>query len=1316
VGSGSGPASGQKAGNRPTRFGAPSGRGRRGLHLPRHLVSAGEDRGQVARAARATAQGWPLRGRLQGHLAAPPASHFLSSYPLRLDLAGACNINCAIVLVVVRAYTSIILERFPLLPNAMNADILKRVVRAIADRSHDDLDRLAKKMVEGERRAGHAHLAEELEALLQHSPKAANDLAPPTAQPLRELPTSRRLRENLVTLYPRESLEHHMVLPNAIEERFSRIEQEYAARDRLANYGLKPRKTVLLHGFPGCGKSLGAKRLAWNTGLPLMKVRFDALLSSYFGESAANLRSVFDAARERPCVLLLDECDFIARSRTSTKDIGEASRIVNALLQLMEEYDAPGLLVATTNIESSLDEALFRRFDDVFQIPLPGPEEIEKLLHTTLSSLATSPTIPWKDVVASLANFSAAQVVKVARDAAKSAVLSGKKIVELHNIKRAVSEVRSASSEAWLSMPINHHFQHLPLLLSFKGPARLHGGGNESEQTKNNRQNRNAHSNSLGSSARGASAAWQARQDERGKQKLPEISAGVPLILEVDTSLEIDELRHHLGFEIICEQEDGYIIVASKDIHLQAFLQKIQDFTQNIKGSSAVAKIHRIYDESDGRTRLERILNEVLARWPFKEDSVYIFDFGITCLGTKEIPSPIKRRNKESNEKWALREAAWSSLRSAAYEEWDAIKSSREDEIVYFVESYGGEILRNVDGLAKDADLPDSFSVRIEMSGRGMADFIQNYAYIFEVVEPDDIDSPQRSREVTEQAKQELTMIPPEPQMPRVCVIDSGIQEGHYLLEPAIEKSASYCFLPSKQGDVADYVPSGGHGTRVAGAVLYGETLPQKGEVRLRVWLQNARVLDENCAIPNRLFPPAVLCGVVEKYYSKYKTRIFNHSINARVPCRLRHMSAWAAEIDWLCEQYDILIVQSAGNVSGVENYLYDGKVYPYYLDEHSCRIANPAQSLQALTVGSVAYEAFKNKDLRSFASERGQPSSFSRSGFGIWSVIKPEVVEYGGDNLRNGSAPPDVTTPDVGQNCYPELVRSTLHGNGPAFARDHVGTSYAAPKVAHIAARVQEVLPAEPAILYKTLVVQSARWPTWTTDASPEDRASIIRWIGYGVPDVERATTNTDYRTTLVSAGTKHVKAGECDIYQVPIPASMRRPSDEYDILIEVTLSYIAKPRRTRRYLRRYLSVWVDWISSNLGESLLSFRSRAIKTIERPTGETKGSSLPWTLNISSDSGSVQGTRRSAGTVQKDWAVVKSNALPDHFCIAVRGHEGWSNDPDSSARYCLAVSFEVINSDLAIYDSIRVEINNLQAELDVQEGQGEVEMEVDVEH
>ena len=333
----------------------------------------------------------------------------------------------------------------------MNADILKRVVRAISEGAQDDLDRLAVKIVEGERKTGHLRLAEQLDAILkQPRPKRPAPGAPVVdmERTLKELPLSRRHGESLATLLPTDALEHHMVLPAAIEERFARIESEYAARDRLRTYGLKPRKTILLYGPPGCGKSLGAKRLAWNIGLPLMKVRFDVLISSYFGESASNLRSIFLAAKERPCVLLLDECDFIARSRINSKDIGEASRIVNALLQLMEEYDAPGLLVATTNVESALDPALFRRFDDVFMVPLPGAAEIEKLLRTTLATVKLAEPISWSKLVEKLTGASAAMVVKAAQDAAKAAVLSGKQFVTQADLLLSITEQRRGDTAA----------------------------------------------------------------------------------------------------------------------------------------------------------------------------------------------------------------------------------------------------------------------------------------------------------------------------------------------------------------------------------------------------------------------------------------------------------------------------------------------------------------------------------------------------------------------------------------------------------------------------------------------------------------------------------------------------------------------------------------------------------------------------------------------------------------------------------------------------------------------------------------------------
>jgi SpoVK/Ycf46/Vps4 family AAA+-type ATPase len=326
----------------------------------------------------------------------------------------------------------------------MNADIIKRIVQAIAEGSQGDLDRLAQKVVERERQRGHAKLADQLQAILR---RPRNRKPTPAAAlrdklTLKELPLSRRHGESLAEILPRESLEHYMVLPAETEARFARIECEFAARERLGVFGLRPRKTVLLYGPPGCGKSLGAKRLAWNTGLPLMKVRFDALISSYFGESAANLRSIFNAAKERACVLLIDECDFIARSRLNTKDIGEASRIVNSLLQLMEEYDAPGLLVATTNVESSLDPAIFRRFDDVFLVPLPGPTEIEKLLRMTLSAIQVAEPIHWSMLVEQLSGASAAMVVKASQDAAKAAVLHGPKTVTEPLLRQAIAEQR----------------------------------------------------------------------------------------------------------------------------------------------------------------------------------------------------------------------------------------------------------------------------------------------------------------------------------------------------------------------------------------------------------------------------------------------------------------------------------------------------------------------------------------------------------------------------------------------------------------------------------------------------------------------------------------------------------------------------------------------------------------------------------------------------------------------------------------------------------------------------------------------------------
>lgn len=304
----------------------------------------------------------------------------------------------------------------------MDARLLKRLFRAMGE-GGAALGTVAAEIVESERRRGHTRLAADLEVIGRNVSKA--QAAPRTAEggAVRELRPLSKRQELLANLTPPDQLPHSMVLAPNVEERFARIEQEFAARERLALNGLEPRRRVLLYGPPGCGKTLGAQRLAWTTGLPLLKVRFDSLVSSLFGETASNLRRVFEYVGGRPSVLLLDECDYIARSRTARFDIGEASRIVNTLLQMLEEFNGPGLVVATTNIDKALDEALFRRFDDAFMLPLPKEAEVQELLKLSLSAMTVEGGPVLARVTKSLVGESAAAVVKVARDAAKLAVL-----------------------------------------------------------------------------------------------------------------------------------------------------------------------------------------------------------------------------------------------------------------------------------------------------------------------------------------------------------------------------------------------------------------------------------------------------------------------------------------------------------------------------------------------------------------------------------------------------------------------------------------------------------------------------------------------------------------------------------------------------------------------------------------------------------------------------------------------------------------------------------------------------------------------------
>ena len=837
-------------------------------------------------------------------------------------------------------------------------------------------------------------------------------------------------------------------------------------------------------------------------------------------------------------------------------------------------------------------------------------------------------------------------------------------------------------------------FPHLPIPLTLTGPAYFPPRQTAPNRTDANRANPIQHSQSLEGAALSVVNDLTRRRSARTAPPTATLPAETPLLLEIQPDVDLDFLRSAFGFELLSEEENGFVIVTSKDVDLSDFMAKIRAFGGGEYGSGQTAKVYQLFPDE---TRWQHILSpDLLEMWPLRDTQEYIVDISVACGGDLKFPELTKPDDDDTAEKLQRRKEAFDKRRQEYYNATDKLQIERSDDLERLVGVYGGEILDQNQPTQDDGSSSDWFTDRVKISGLGLRDLAYNYPFIIEISFPDDLSPISGTDIAPDETPPPIDLFPPRLNAPAVCVIDSGIQEQHRLLAPAIDSSSSRCFLPGcSPSDVADYVAGGGHGTRVAGAVLFGEVVPSSGSYQLEIWLQNARVLTQQNKLPLELLPSSYIRDAVKHFLaSDHQTRLYNHSINSNIPHRQRHMSVWASEIDALSFRYDVLFIQSAGNVReftndalapGIRDHIIAGRSYPDYLLMDASRISNPGQSLQAITVGSIAYKDDFLFGGGAFAWKDG-PSSFSKTGLGLWRCIKPDVVEYGGDWTHDSDIPAQFSK--ARESC-PELVRSTFPSGGPEKDRDALGTSFAAPKVAHLAAKIQALLPDESTLLYRALIAQSARWPRWAETS--EEKADIVRHIGYGLPDEERATSNSPHRITLITSGAQQIKAGQAHLYDVPIPQSIREVGEEFDIRIEVTLSYAARPKRTRRSHRYYLSTWLEWDASGRVETADSFRKKIFKGGEDLRTQKEGT-IRWHIGKRADAGDVRGTSRNFSTLQKDWAVVKPYDLPEVFSLAVIGHQGWDRDPDAFAKYALAITFEVPGQEIMIYEEIRASV------------------------
>lgn len=225
--------------------------------------------------------------------------------------------------------------------------------------------------------------------------------------------------------YPERTREQ-IVLSRQLQRRLDRIEDEYRARPVLAKHGVTPKTKLLFVGPPGCGKTLCAEVLAAELGLTLLYARFDGIVSSYLGETANNLRRVFTYAAQHLSVLFFDEFDVLGKRRDDPQEIGELKRVVGSFLQILDSYPKDRLVVAATNHEGLLDEALWRRFDEVLYFGKPTAEQLVQLIELRLRGVRRR-NVDVRSLAAKMTQFTFADAERVCYEAIKAMLLAERK-------------------------------------------------------------------------------------------------------------------------------------------------------------------------------------------------------------------------------------------------------------------------------------------------------------------------------------------------------------------------------------------------------------------------------------------------------------------------------------------------------------------------------------------------------------------------------------------------------------------------------------------------------------------------------------------------------------------------------------------------------------------------------------------------------------------------------------------------------------------------------------------------------------------------
>lgn len=281
-----------------------------------------------------------------------------------------------------------------------------------------------------EAKIGHLKLAGELRELVNKAKEQQQVVA---------ISKGQRDSSGLLNISSPSTKLNDLILAEDARAQLDRVIKEVSHINHLRSHGLNARRKLLLVGPPGTGKTYTAAALAGELGYPLFEVRLDAVITKFMGETSLKLRQIFDSIESVRGVYFFDEFDALGADRSTGNDVGEARRVLNSLLMMIEQDTSTSLIICATNYSELLDKALFRRFDDVINYELPSVSNIEKLLVRRLKPYAPA-RIAWQSYAKKAEGLSAADIKVIADDVVKEMLISGTSKFKATWLDRSIKE------------------------------------------------------------------------------------------------------------------------------------------------------------------------------------------------------------------------------------------------------------------------------------------------------------------------------------------------------------------------------------------------------------------------------------------------------------------------------------------------------------------------------------------------------------------------------------------------------------------------------------------------------------------------------------------------------------------------------------------------------------------------------------------------------------------------------------------------------------------------------------------------------------